>query len=79
MSDFKERNNVGASPIDLSRGYSTSDVIPNQLENACKPEHVEDNKRMARMAEKYDWPDPEPKRGGFLGRGPVVWKRDNDE
>lgn len=78
--NFKE--NGGVSPVALSVGFERlEDNTPYSGENIMNPRHVQEEKKMAKLAEEFGWPDEkEPENGpdGFLERDiPSSYQRPN--
>lgn len=79
---MKFKENCGASPVALDRGFETLDGDPpHSGENIFKPRHVQERKEMERLAKQYGWPDMEESPNGpdgFLERDlPTPYERPN--
>lgn len=79
MTDMKFKENCGVDPVTLGKGYTAlDDNTPFTGESITAPEHVENEKRMAKMAKEYGWPDEETSEVGFLERDmPAPYDRPN--
>lgn len=73
---MKLKENAGVDPVTLSRGFTKLDGDPpHSGENILKPEHVEEQKEMDRLAKEYGFPDEQAQddgHEGFLERDPPV-------